>query len=103
MSIIDPDAPSENVKNAVIRIKQLNLELYNTINTLHKNIFDQVWHSKDYSSKQIVDAFGTDGRDLFIFSGDIQDLLYDIDSSYKPLIPPKKYTINDDGTVTVEE
>jgi hypothetical protein len=103
MSIIDPTAPVQEVQNIMLKIKQQNLDLYRTIDELHRAIFAMVWHDKTYSAKQIVDAFKTDGKDLFVFSGAIQQLLGGVNPKYKPCIPPKKYTINDDGTVTVEE
>ncbi len=103
MSIIDPSAPAQEVLNAVLRIKQNNLDFWNEINTTHKRIFNMVWYDKDLSAKQIVDGFGTDAKDLFVFSGNVQEFLALINPKYVPLIPPKKYTINADGTVTVEE
>jgi hypothetical protein len=103
MSIIVPDAPSEVVKNQVIKIKQNNLELWKYIKDRHTAIFNMVWYDSQYSAKQIVDGFGTDGASLFQFSGDIQDLLYALDNTYEPLVPPKDYVVNEDGTVTVEE
>ena len=103
MSIIVPDASKNDVQNAVIRIKQNNLELWRFIKERHTAIFNMVWYDSQYTAKQIVDGFGTDGADLFNFSSDIQNLLYALDNTYKPLVPPKKYTINEDGTVTVED
>ena len=103
MSIIDPSAPAQEVQNAVLRIKKNNLELWNEIDTAHRRIFAMVWLDKDYSAKKIVDAFGTDAKDLFVFSGMIQNFLGEINPEYKPCVPPKPYVINDDGTVTVEE
>ena len=103
MSIIDPSTPSQEVQNAVLRIKKNNLDLWNEIDMTHRRIFSMVWFDKDYTAKQIVDGFGTDAKDLFVFSGMIQDFLGEINPEYKPCIPPKKYTINEDGTVTVEE
>jgi hypothetical protein len=103
MSIITPNSATNDVQNAVIRIKQNNLDLWKIIKERHTAIFNMVWYDSKYSAKQIVDAFGTDASDLFVFSGDIQNLLYALDNTYVPLIPPKNYTINEDGTVTVEE
>ena len=103
MSIITPNAATNDVQNAVIRIKQNNLELWKYIKERHTAIFNMVWYDKQYSAKQIVDGFGTDGADLFKFSSDIQNLLYALDNTYVPLVPPKEYVINPDGTVTVEE
>jgi hypothetical protein len=103
MSIIAPNAATNDVQNAVIRIKQNNLELWKFIKERHTAIFNMVWYDGKYTAKQIVDGFGTDAVDLFQYSGGLQNLLYSLDNTYVPLIPPKKYTINDDGTVTVEE
>lgn len=103
MSIIDPSVPVQELQNTVLRIKQNNLDFWKEMDQTHRRIFNMVWHNKDFTPKQIIDAFGKDAADLFIFSGDIQNVLAGVNPSYEPCVPTKPYTINQDGTVTVEE
>lgn len=102
--ISTPVAPQQaTVADHVENIKKANLMLKNQIQHLHTRIFNMVWKNKDFTAKQIVDEFGTDAVAMFTVSGTIQGLLASIDPSYEALVPPKTYTPNQDGTVTVAE
>jgi predicted transcriptional regulator len=87
----------------VDRIKAGNTQLYNTINQMHTQIFKAVWEQKNFTPKQIVDAFGTDAKALFELSSAVQTLLKTANPLYEPLVPKKQVTINENGTVTVAE
>jgi hypothetical protein len=100
--LIDEDV-KENADEAVNKIKKLNTGLYNFIVVQHTAGFNFIWHNKKFSAKEIIDGFGKDAVALFQLSSAIQQMLITVNPEYVPLIPPKQYTINADGTVTIIE
>lgn len=97
------DVNSETVEATVQKIKKANTNFYNVIRVLHESGFNLVWDNPNHTAKEIIDAMGTDAVALFRVSGGIQDLCAMIDPNYAPLVPPKAFTINEDGTVTIGE
>lgn len=65
--------------------------------------FNLVWFSEDATPQEMFDAFGTKARDLFNISYQAQLFLKAVDDSWEMLVPPKPYTINDNGSVTVND
>ena len=102
MSIIDPNTEVE-VADVVKKIKLSNLVLYKKILQAVNDGFSIIWGNKNFTAQEIFDAFGTEAKDLFILSSDLQTLLAKANPSFEPMIPPHPYTINQDGTVTVNE
>jgi hypothetical protein len=104
MSIIQPPKPkAPTVDNVVASIKSSNQALYNTILNAVASGFKSVWDNKKFTAQEIFDGFGTDAKDLFILSASLQDLIKHVNPDYQPIAPPKDFTINEDGTVTVIE
>jgi len=106
MSIMDKIEPTEALKleKAESVIRKVNANLFNQIKDKHTYIFNLIWNNSDgLSAQAVLDRFGAEAFELFVFSQSIQTLLYQIDNSYTPLTPPNDYVINKDGTVTVGE
>ena len=62
-----------------------------------------IWNNaRGLTAQQLFDDYGTAAADLFTFSSSIQAMLAQADPNYTPLVPPYPYTINPDGTVTVD-
>ena len=86
------------------RIAHKSNKLYERINRYHEELFNLIWTNEyDISPQEILDAYGSEAKDLFLFSGAIQQLLFQVNSEYTPLTTPSEYTINPDGTVTVSQ
>lgn len=82
-------------------ITNTNVMLLNHMKTLLKNNFDMVWNNPDLSAQEVLDSFGSDAVTLFSDSYKLQVVIKEIDPSYNVLSPSVKYTINEDGTVTI--
>lgn len=63
--------------------------------------FDLVWKAPD--TQAVLDQFGTDAFTLFQASSEAQALIKSLDPSWEELVPPKKFTINGDGTITLDK
>lgn len=103
MSIIIGQTQEQlTVNDYVIKIKEGNFQLYNLMKSQHAKLFNMIWSSVDFTPKEVIEAFGTDAATLFQLSGNIQSMLVSVDPNYVPLSPKFAYTINQDGTVTVD-
>lgn len=101
--IIKQESTAPSVNDAVLRIKQINTELYNIMKSRHTAIYNLVWKNKDYTPQQILDAFGKEADLLFQLSSGIQQILKSADDAYPVLDPKTEYEIKPsaDGTVVV--
>ena len=79
-----------------------NRALLDRMKIMHTASFNRIWNNREFTAQEIFDKFGNEAVSLFIYSSQIQNLLRAIDPSYIPLPPPYPYTINEDGTVTVD-
>ena len=64
-------------------------------------VFDILWNSKNETPQSICNSLETDAGKAFQAHAKLQELIYFLDPTWVPLIPPKAYTVNQDGTVTV--
>ena len=104
MSIFIEGTNNNLIESLANEIRRRNTELRNTMEEQHKQIFNLIWNIAPLSENPIqdlLDVFGADAVKLFVLSSKIQDILKDADPNYQVLEPPKDYTINDDGTVTI--
>lgn len=101
MSIFDND--NDKLKELVIHLKGINKALYDYIDASHKGGFDLLWNNSNFTAQEILNEFGSDAVQLFILSKAIQQLLKAANPNYVALVPPKEYTINEDGTITIIE
>ncbi len=63
--------------------------------------FNLVWAHPTLSPQEVFDSVGTDAAQLFLIAGTIQAAVNTLVPGLLPQTPPKAYTINADGTVTV--
>lgn len=69
-----------------------------------KMMFDALWSGLTMAQAQeVIDLFGTNAKELFLYHSAWQTFLKTVDSNYTWLTPPFNVTINEDGTVTLVE
>jgi hypothetical protein len=61
------------------------------------------WFPTGCTSQDLCDAFGDEAVQLFIKSQMSQEFIKSMKPDYVPLVPPKHFVINPDGTVTINE
>lgn len=74
----------------------------------HQEMYRRLWHSEDATPEEILQHIGTRGGELFIRGGDTVEFLLGVNTG-RPIAsmapseyaPPVPYTINSDGTVTL--
>jgi len=93
----------ELVKEQAERVAMENLNTLNFLKTRVKISFDLVWNNPIATPQEIFDSFGTNASKLFQTAGKTIEFIKSFDPSYEPPISNKTYTINEDGTVTIEE
>ena len=109
MSLISniPTGPTEPTTEQLIartnsRIKKVSLNIYKTMENRHESVWDLIWNNKDgLTPQEILDSFGSDAAELFLFSGSIQAMLASAGAGYVPVETPNEFVVNGDGTVTV--
>lgn len=92
---------NESAPSPVDNIIAQNTSCLNTMRVAAKQVFNLFWHSKSMTAQEVCDSFGSDAGKAFAAHAALQSLIYLIDPTWVALIPPKTYTVNDDGTVTV--
>lgn len=107
-----PAPPADPAARVAVRIifQEVSYELQRRI-ALHQNLFQKVWHSNEYTPQEFFDECGAQGAKFLAIAGanvehiaalavidgkTINDL---IDPS--EYVPPQSYTINPDGSVTL--
>lgn len=105
MTIFATPNNTNNVADAISRIKNANTTLYKNIITQHSIIFNLIWNNARFTPKEILDGFGNDAIALFMLSEQLQQMAKSADPNYTVLLPPSKYIIqpNEDGTVTITD
>ena len=103
MGILIDNQVTETVDDVCTKIKRMNTNLYNMVLIQHTTMFNFVWNNKKFTAKEILDGFGSDAVTIFQLSGSLQQMLSLANPNYVPMVPPKEYTINQDGTVTIVE
>lgn len=82
-------------------IKSLNTGCLNTMGATAARLFDIVWHTKGKSPQEVCDLLGTEAVKAFELHAKMQELIYALDPTWVPLVPPHEYVKNADGTVTI--
>lgn len=108
MSLIDPPVPPitppDEVTKNYMYSRALSTQLYDYMLDRHTKLFNYIWFNPNgVTVEQMLAKYGTDGRALFEVSGMIQNSLLITNPEYEPLVPPKKYTIFEDGHVEIVE
>lgn len=101
-SIFDSSLTHEQeVVQEVKNISQQNARLKEVMKNMHASIFNQIWNNPNATPQEIIDGFGADAIQLFIFSSGIQQMLAGAEADYEPLVPPYEHTISQEGVITV--
>jgi len=111
MPLIDitPNTPIEPTKEQKLNetkstIKNISKNMFETIVKRHQFVWDMIWdNSRGLTPQEVVDAFGSDAYELFVFSLNIQTLLAQANINYSFMSTPNEFVINPDGTVTIGE
>jgi hypothetical protein len=104
MTIFQEDKPQEPRPTEVIVAREVRLINSRTLEHLKmgvKQAFEAVWSAPD--PQKVIDQFGTSAVILFQASNASQQLIKALDPSWEELVPPKEFTVNEDGTVTILE
>lgn len=93
---------------------QINLPLQEAQNLSTKNMialdmlkrnyedaFNCLWHNPNATPQEILDVYGSNAAQLFLVSRDTALFIKSVDPTYEPPVLPKEFTINPDGTVTI--
>jgi hypothetical protein len=94
--------PITSLDTHVETIKKRNTNLLESVKVVHKVLWDKIWNS-EFDTQTILDQFGSDAYKLFELSVDLQTLMAKADPNYVPLVAPKEFTANEDGTITIIE
>lgn len=98
------DAPELTKDEKLIALKRSiagSKLLVEQLKNMHLSAFNRVWNNPDHTPQEIMDAYGTDAAKLFHDSAATQTFLSEVVDGYEPLTPPRDYTINQDGSVTI--
>jgi len=111
MSLIDNTTPGQQELSleqkqtrAKNRIKNAAKNIYETVKNKHDQLWNVVWDNPaGLTPQEVIDAFGTDAKELFTYSQSLQTLLSEANENYVVKVTPNLVTINTDGSVTVGE
>ena len=104
MSLLPDNSTDETPQDAYEKLKKMNAMTYKTLNTLHKVMFDFVWHNKTFTPKEMITAMGTDAATIFAISRQVQGILVTVNpTGYQVLEPTQNVTMNEDGSANVGE
>ena len=102
MGIYDIPEVSKEIKALSIRrLIASGADYVKDLERRHTAIFNIIWFNEDFTPQEIMDMYGTSAYLLFQDSLATQEFLQKVILNYKFLIPPYKYTINKDGSVTI--
>lgn len=90
----------EELVEEIIRTNARGLQI---LERNHTQNFNRIWNNPDFTPQEVLDKFGTSAVKLFVASKATQDFIKACNPDYEVLVPPKEFTINKDGTVTVAE
>ena len=86
---------------ALDEIKMQNTMCLQVMKATAKNVFEIMWNNPTLTPQQICDQMGTNATLAFEAHSKLQELIYLIDPSWEPLVPPFEYTKNQNGTITI--
>lgn len=83
------------------RIEGMIRQHFGMVQQGFSQIFALVWTNPELTAQEVMDAFGTEAVQLFQFAGAFQQLMNTLQPGVLIQAPPKTFTINEDGSVTV--
>lgn len=105
MSLL-PKPEKTQQEKAALAAQQLSDQVNGSLENLKVNIqasWNLFWNNPEVSAQEICDYYGNQAYKIFQESGFWQAAIKQRDPSYEELVPPKEFTINQDGTVTIIE
>lgn len=90
----------EIVDTKLNRILIVNSNCLSAMRASCRNVFDLCWTE---NPQEVCDQLGTDAVKAFEAHGKLQELIYLMDPTWQPLLPPYEYVKNEDGTITIGE
>lgn len=97
MSLIKRPTPPTEIE----KIQMANTQCLNVMKATAKNTFDLFWNNPRKTAQEICDQFNTDASKAFDLHAGLQQLIYAIDNTWVPLTPLVPYTVNENGSVTI--
>jgi len=102
MALIDEPIQPQ-IPTILTQIRAQNTYCLASMKDTATNVFQLLWHSTDKTPQEVCDMMNTDAAKGFLAHAKLQELIYLIDPSWVPLVPPVSYAINQNGTVTIGE
>ena len=103
MDIFNTNNTQTSIDIITAEIAGLNTKGLDALKSISLSSFNLVWNNPNATPQQIFDGFGTNAYKLFDIAGKTFSFIASIDSTFLPPTPPKAFTINQDGTVTVTD
>lgn len=102
MSIFTENTPAVSVERRIAdELVSQNAAFYKRLKRFIENQMCSLWGHED--PQAVLDEFGTETVDLFVYMSKLQQLVTDVDPEYEWLMPTKwgyQATPNPDGSVT---
>jgi hypothetical protein len=105
MALIPEQQLDPNYKTTLAS-NSLAVQMNGSLENLKQNVAEcwrLFWNNPDATPQQICDKFGKDAYKIFQTSSVIQTAIATLDNTFVPFVPPREFTINQDGTVTISE
>jgi hypothetical protein len=100
MALIKQPQP-EPQPTALDRIVDENTHCLEVMKETARVVFHLLWHSTDKTPQEVCDMMGTDAAKGFEAHAKLQELIYLIDPTWVPLVPPVGYSLQQDGSVLI--
>jgi hypothetical protein len=92
---------SEQLPTVKDHIVDVNTSCLINMKNSAKINFELFWFNPEKTPQEICDMFGTDAVKAFQAHSKLQELIYFLDPSWEPLVPPYTYVSNQNGTITI--
>lgn len=105
MSLITPTVENK-VKTIAAQVDQSRSFILKQLIRTTKETFKKVWKNSEATPQEILNEFGTNAAIIFNNYGAAVQFILTVDpTALKPedYTPPLKYTINTDGSVTIDK
>jgi len=105
---VDQEPTLEQKKELIAKrlVKQVQ-DVYNNLRQSYQDIYRMVWENpRELTPQQVLDGLGSEAAELFQLAGILLQTLETANPGSTDDLPksdPSRYTINDDGTVTINK
>jgi hypothetical protein len=91
----------QTIPTVADKIAMANSGCLGAMKNTARHTFNLFWNNPDHTPQEVADQLGTSAGLGFVVHSQLQTLIYTLDNSWVPLVPPHPYVTNQDGTVTV--